>query len=379
LTHPDDIKTDLNHVDELLEGRSDTYTMDKRYRCKDGEYVWGKLTVALVRNELGDPEYFISVIEDIEQQKVATSLLYQSEKKFRSIVDQLSKEMVVWMSTPGVKEMLYVNDGYENIWGRSSSSLYERPQSFIDLVHPEDKQRVVEHLVSHAEGNWDVNYRIVRDDGEVRYIHDVGFGILDENQTLNFLIGTALDRTNDEKMQLSLKQAHADLMQAHEELKKASIVDPLTKAFNRGELQRIAEEEIRRFVRGEYNSTLVILDLNDFKEINDNFGHNIGDKALQNFAEHLRKHFRELDKLGRFGGDEFVMILPNTNEEQANILINRLSQKLVNVRVNESQNIPVDCSIGFAHLTEKLVDFDSWIAEADQRMYADKRNSKVQK
>jgi diguanylate cyclase (GGDEF)-like protein/PAS domain S-box-containing protein len=375
ITHPDDLENDLSRLDKLINGEIKNYSLEKRYKHKEGHYVWGRLTVALVRDIQDQPEYFISVIEDIEHQKLTDSLLYQAELKFQTIVSQLAQEMVIWISTPGVKEMLFVNEGYENIWRRSSSSLYENPRSFIELIHPDDKDRVISHLKSHAEGEWNIDYRIKREDGSIRYIHDIGFGIKDEEGRLRYLVGTAYDRTREQVALSKLEKSNAELVAAQEKLMSLATTDPLTNCINRRQIKKSADMEINRFKRTSQPTTLVVVDLDKFKYVNDTFGHSVGDQALIKFTDKVRQLLRKEDVIGRFGGDEFVIILPNTTEKEAEQFIQRLKNESILIDANESYQFTLDYSCGIAELDFQIDTFEQWFNIADEQLYSNKQRS----
>jgi len=127
---------------------------------------------------------------------------------------------VFWMSTPGIQEMLYVSPAYEHIWGRSCASLYERPQSFLDAIHPEDRARVAAGIEGHARGSWDHEYRIVRPDGDVRFIRDRGAALLDDDGGLVGMCGTAVDITDLKLVERELRGTVRALARARRDLEQ---------------------------------------------------------------------------------------------------------------------------------------------------------------
>jgi len=134
-----------------------------------------------------------------------TAELTQSEERFRRMAETIPD--VFWMGTPGVEKMLYVSPAYEKIWGRSLKSLYESPQSFIDAIHPEDTDRVVAVLGNRARQFWNVEYRIKRPDGSIRWIMDRGFPVRNEQGQVYLMTGVATDITQ-------LKQAENMLQES---------------------------------------------------------------------------------------------------------------------------------------------------------------------
>ena len=90
--------------------------------------------------------------------------LRQTKSQYSLILE--SVEWLFWLLTPDLTQFVYISPAYERIWGRSTTSLYESPQSFIEAVHPDDRQRVIAELSQHGMGSWSVEYRIIRPDGD---------------------------------------------------------------------------------------------------------------------------------------------------------------------------------------------------------------------
>lgn len=109
-----------------------------------------------------------------------------------------SPDTVFWLSTPGIARMVFVSESYELIWGRSRQSLYDDPRSFVQAIHEDDRQSVIDGFSQHADGVWDFEYRIIRPDGEVRWIKDVGRAIRDSDGNLRGMTGAARDITREQ-------------------------------------------------------------------------------------------------------------------------------------------------------------------------------------
>ena len=163
---------------------------------------------------------------------------------------------------------------------------------------------------------------------------------------------------------------------AHEQLKFLAFHDPLTGLLNRGVMERILEREFQRSKRYHIDLTLIFLDLDDFKSINDTFGHDNGDLALRHTAECLNNLKRDSDIVARFAGDEFVVILPTTNLEQAEHYINRVKVKLANDPLSANNtDFHVKLSFGLASIFEKGIESSAILLKsADKRLYEAKKN-----
>ncbi len=169
------------------------------------------------------------------------------------------------MSTPGIKEMIYVNPAYERIWGRSRAELYRSPQSFIEAIHPEDRARVAAGLGAHADGRWSFDYRIVAPDGSVRWRQDRGFPIKDSEGKLLMMTGLATDITEMKEAEKRLESTVEQLARAQEEMERANhmlermaLQDPLTGVANRCFLEGFIGREWRRERRHKCDVSLIM-------------------------------------------------------------------------------------------------------------------------
>jgi diguanylate cyclase (GGDEF)-like protein/PAS domain S-box-containing protein len=119
------------------------------------------------------------------------------QRRFRQMAETI--EEVFWLRDPANEEMLYVSPAFETIWGRSVEELYEDPQVWIEAIHPDDRDRIVDRLLRDRAPDFEAEYRIVRPDGEVRWIRDRGFPVVDEDGTVYRVAGVAEDVTEERR------------------------------------------------------------------------------------------------------------------------------------------------------------------------------------
>lgn len=157
---------------------------------------------------------------------------------------------------------------------------------------------------------------------------------------------------------------------AHEQLKFLAYHDPLTGLLNRRVMEDVLKREFTRAIRYKNGLSVVFIDLDDFKSINDTYGHNRGDDLLKHVADKLVKICRETDVVARFAGDEFVLILPQTSPENAEILISRLIKDLSQHPLKRRKiTIPVSISYGLASTEEKSIKSHlQLLKQADQKL-----------
>ena len=159
-----------------------------------------------------------------------------------------------------------------------------------------------------------------------------------------------------------------------EKVEAEANLDPLTYLFNRRSLERALEEFFTLCKQSKMSFSLVLMDLDDFKYVNDNYGHHVGDLVLAKVAKVLRTNMRAKDIVGRWGGDEFIAILPNTDLENAKKIIERIKSQLEKVEIlAEGKRFKVSISAGVVQCGENFQSWLDMIKEADRLMYEDKK------
>ncbi|MBS3765446.1 diguanylate cyclase, partial [Candidatus Bipolaricaulota bacterium] len=160
-----------------------------------------------------------------------------------------------------------------------------------------------------------------------------------------------------------------------EELRKRAIRDPLTGVYNRRYFNETLEKEIERSERYENPIGFLMIDVNRFKEINDNYSHQVGDEMLKEVSNLLQENVRAADSVVRYGGDEFLVMMPETNGEIDNT-VERLRRELEKWNAeSDLLDFPLTLAMGVSHWTpEQDIGVEETLRKADARMYKDKRN-----
>lgn len=165
----------------------------------------------------------------------------------------------------------------------------------------------------------------------------------------------------------------------NDELEEMSRVDGLTRLYNRRYWQETFEREFKRAKRYEEISTVLMLDIDHFKKVNDTYGHQAGDKVIQALADVIRETIRETDSAGRYGGEEFAILLPDTDAASISYVGERLrktaEKKLVK---HDEHEISFTISIGAAQYNERHQTALSWLEHADQALYEAKEKGRNQ-
>ena len=169
------------------------------------------------------------------------------------------------------------------------------------------------------------------------------------------------------------------LENANDELERLSRTDRLTELFNRGYWEECLANEFDRYRRTKQNTTLIMFDLDHFKNINDTYGHQAGDEVLRQTSRTLRRTIRKTDIAGRYGGEEFAIILVDTDIENALVLAERLRTRVETLKVTYGkQKIDFTVSLGLSQLEEAVPDYKTWLRQADQSLYFSKEHGRNQ-
>ncbi|MGB0466518.1 MAG: GGDEF domain-containing protein [Pontibacterium sp.] len=169
------------------------------------------------------------------------------------------------------------------------------------------------------------------------------------------------------------------LQDVNVQLQSLSREDRLTGLFNRGHWEECLERELNRYLRTYEPCTLIMLDIDHFKAVNDTYGHPAGDEVIRRVAAMLLQHARKTDIVGRYGGEEFGIILTSTNTRQAGIVAERMRQAIEMMEVEYEQlSMAVTISLGLAELQPDILDHEQWITQADNALYKSKEKGRNQ-
>ncbi len=169
----------------------------------DGEHVFN---VRLIPESAAGLESAtaLALVRDVTERERAVEALRASEQRFRQVTENIDE--VFWLTDAAKTEMSYISPAYERVFGRKCETLYTDAGAWLDLVHPDDRARVRQAVAQQAEGGYDVEYRIVRDDG-IRWIHDRAFPIRDANGRVYRIAGVAEDITVQRELEDQLRQS----------------------------------------------------------------------------------------------------------------------------------------------------------------------------
>ncbi|KAB0266410.1 EAL and GGDEF domain-containing protein [Microvirga brassicacearum] len=368
ITHPDDLAGDLALSDATLDGRWSIYSVEKRYRHKNGSDVSTVLSVSLVRDEAGVPLYFVSQVQDITDRKLAEERLFRehelSEVTLRSIGDAV-------ITTDVTGRITYLNPVAETLTGWS---LDEGCGKNIDEVY---------RAISYDQGGLVLNPvtiameedRVVwlgtnttlrqRHGGEVP-VEDSAAPIRDRSGAVVGAVLVFHDVT--QQRALASQMAHM----AHH--------DALTDLPNRTLFRDRLEQAVSQAQRTGGELAVLFGDLDRFKHVNDTLGHAVGDQVMVEAANRLKHCIGEGNTVSRWAGDEFGILLPraDTSATTVNDLAERIVSALAEPIHVEGYPDPVEIgiSLGISLYPLDASDSDALMQSADVALYDVKRNGR---
>ena len=233
----------------------------------------------------------------------------------------------------------------------------------FDAIYPEDVSKVRQSIEQAAQTleEWKCEFR-VKAGGKLRWLYGHSIPSL-SNEGKMIWSGQLIDIS--EKKELELR------------LQKESTTDPLTGAYNRRYFLQELHEELLRSSRDKQELSILAIDFDFFKQINDRFGHDAGDYVLQQISQSLQSHLREYDTLARMGGEEFTVLLPHTDYQTAFAIADKL-RRLVEVHKMhyQQQDIMLTVTIGVASTQKGRCNPFALLKQADRALYQGKENGR---
>jgi len=261
-------------------------------------------------------------------------------------------------------EIVFFNEGAEKVFGYIGSEIVGQK---LDTLLPE-RFHIQHDMMIHEFGNSET--RVKHADERHRQIYG-------RRKSGEEFVASAsifdLSR-GDQKFYGALVRDISKNRKTEEELLRLASTDPLTGAFNRREFTAIAEREALRANRYHHPLSVLMLDLDHFKRLNDTYGHSAGDKALQRFTMICTNALRNVDVFGRWGGEEFVALLPETDIQGATVIAERLRKLTAdNLLTYNDHKISFTTSIGIAEFKDGETSIDGVLSRADNAVYDAKK------
>lgn len=315
-----------------------------------------------------------------------------SEELLSNILEIVSDGVWDWNANTGY---VYRNPGWYLMLGYNVDSFQNTVFTWESVIHPDDFDRVMtnfDNYITQKSSTYKVQYRCRTQDNGFLWIEDRG-RIVEWNKdgTVGRMIGAHRDISAEKKLEeegrfkaIALQDAvderTKELLEVNKlltiKIKEAeclAVTDSLTSLSNRYQFERKLKIECERAKRFNEPLSLIALDLDHFKPVNDIYGHAKGDLVLQATANIISTNVRKIDLVARWGGDEFMILLPSTKLDQAVVLAEKIREKINNA--NLCDNLRVTASFGVAHMDHKGEPMRLTIS-ADNALYTSKNSGR---
>lgn len=298
------------------------------------------------------------VFHDVTERRKMEKALVLSEEKYRLIADNMT-DVVSILDVDGV--MTYASPSHEFVLGYTPE-MYEG-QVVFDMIHPEDLPTILpkfKEIVSTGTSQT-VEFRHKHFTKGWLWLEVKGSLFYDEKQQRPYVL--IVGRDNEERRNLQ------------EQLKALAFQDELTSLPNRRLFEETVKKTLGEAKLHDKHFAILYLDMDDFKRINDELGHAMGDVVLQQFANRVKASIREQDLLARIGGDEFAILLNNLqSRESIQNYINLVSSNIAEKLIVQNQYIETSSSIGVAYYPEDGQTYSDLLQHADLEMYKQKHS-----
>lgn len=362
--HPDDHAATLRHYQDYIGGIESTYKIEFRQRTRDGQWKWILSQGRIVeRDANGSPLRMLGTHTDISERKRREAQLQESEE--RLALATLHNGIGIWDLDLKTRRLVWDESMYA-LYRVSKDEFSGTEAAWRATVHPDDLARA-DFEVSQAIAKGaplETEFRVCWPSGEERYIKAVAKTFFGPDGTPARMLGTNTDITDRRALELALRH------QAH--------TDHLTGVGSRGYFMEQAELELNRALRYGNALSLFMLDIDFFKAINDAHGHRAGDAVLKALATICRQTLREVDVIGRVGGEEFAMLLPKAHASAAVEVAERLrvAVEAAAIEVDAGEHVRFTVSIGVTSAQPRETSLDKLIKRADEALYAAKHQGR---
>jgi len=366
--HPEDLPALMLQIDDIIMGLAKP-NLEFRVRHASGSYLQIKLSARVIYTEDGDFDGFNGIMSDITEQKLAEDALKTSEEKYRNLIENIN-EVTYALDTNG--QVTFISPVVEHMLGYKATEI--EGHFFTEFAHPDDNERLATYLDQMMNGiETAIEFRVITSDDYILHVRASSKLIRDNDAKVVGISGILSDITKQYKAEKALQKAM-------EEVKLLSVTDVLTGGFNRGYLNENMPREMARSKRYCQPMAIIMCDLDHFKQINDNYGHQVGDRVLQKFVRDVKQLIRyNIDWVVRYGGEEFLITLPKTDLKGALTLAERLRREVSAkaIRLEDGRSLMITASFGVVCYDPELVagevSQDRLINQADIYLYEAKK------
>ena len=352
INHPEDWQRSLECYQQIHRGECSRFTLEKRYLRKGGEILWGRVTVTLINDEQQQPDYLMVLLENIDPLKRHAEQLKLSHR----VYDNLSEAILVCDAD---SRIISVNPAFEQITGYSGDEARgQRPSLLKSGLHDQTFYADMYHALERV-GVWRGEVWNKRKNGKL-YPQQLMISTLREAGKIQQYIAIFSDLSQTK--------------QAEQKIAAQANYDTLTSLPNRWLFSRC----LTRFCERGERFSLMVLDLNNFKAVNNSMDHQAGDALLREVSDRLVSRVRTEDMVARIGGDEFAFLVPGiVTRRQAEVFAKQVISSFARPFMLANQQLYVTATIGMTLCPVDGSESDELLRNAEQALFAAKRQGRL--
>ena len=353
MIYPDDRILVEKALKGILQGDS-VPPIEHRIIRRDGSVIWIRNTMVPYYDDKGLLIRYDGLIENIADRKLTEGALRESEEKFRNIA-QTAVDAIIMADSSG--DIIFWNASAQRIFGYTEQEILGKS---LPVLMPE------QYRDGHQKG-----MERVKSTGESAYFGSITEmnGLRKNGDVFPIELSVSMWKAGKETFFSGIIRDITRRKKLEYELEKTATTDKLTQAYNRTKFHEVIKIEFERAKRYNHRVSMIMFDIDHFKKINDTYGHAAGDYVLQTLTQIVLENLREIDYLVRWGGEEFVVIAPETDVEKAAVLAERIRKAIEGYRFDQAGTITI--SLGVTQYGKNDTE-DSFIKRADDAMYAAK-------
>ncbi|WP_254952456.1 MULTISPECIES: PAS domain S-box protein [unclassified Cyanobium] len=352
--------------DDVAAGRPVVFHAELEEYCKDGSTVWTDAKATSIFAKDGNFLEIVGITRDITIQRQLREELRISEERYRLLAEN-ARDVIWTMERDG--RISYVSPSIQLLRGFTPEEAMQ--QTLQEILTPESQQRsqsyFLQMLADLEAGRVPQPFRGELEyycrDGSTIWTEVMALPTFDSQGQFQKLLGVS--RSISER-----KYYEQQLTAVNQQLQALATTDGLTGIWNRRHLEATIQQAMVHSDRYGEALSLILCDVDDFKDINDHFGHPVGDQVLIAFCQRLRKQLRSSDGLGRWGGEEFLILLDHTDAQTARALADKLKQLIVGSPFSVAGTVTASFGVAQRRGQESFAD---WLLRVDNRLYAAKK------
>jgi diguanylate cyclase (GGDEF)-like protein/PAS domain S-box-containing protein len=357
IVHQPDRPVADSHIKSVMSGKDST--SEYRIKSKSGDKIWIRISSHpdMINGKVKGLQ---GTITDITDRKNA-----EAEQGKLTAIIETSSDLIGIADLAG--KMLYINEAGKRMLGLDSPDMVPAI-TMSDFIIPEDSERVISDISANSleKNGCNIEFRIKNFSINKSIPVEMNAFSITEKETgesiaLAVIIRDITERKRSERALIELATS-----------------DPLTGIFNRRRFFELSSKEFKNALLNSLNLSVLMIDADHFKDVNDKYGHAIGDQVLTGIVVRLKKCLRDSDILARYGGEEFVILMPGADIKTASVVAERLREEVKKSPIPTSRvSLPITISIGVSVLIENIdLTIDDLVNRADQAMYEAKNSGR---